>query len=76
MPVMGEKLLITFIYEQLQTSGQLHGYGWMYTKCEVLRAHVLPLRARVKLLSEHVKVLCTHIWIFLLIYINVHLYYH
>ncbi|XP_055063376.1 uncharacterized protein [Misgurnus anguillicaudatus] len=25
---------ITFIHEQLQTSGQLHGYRWMYTKCK------------------------------------------
>ena len=24
---------INFIHEQLQTSGQPHGYRWMYTKC-------------------------------------------
>ena len=26
--------VITFISEQLQTSGQLHGYRWMFTKCK------------------------------------------
>ncbi|XP_029975096.1 uncharacterized protein LOC115408457 [Salarias fasciatus] len=26
--------IITFIQEQLQASGQLHGYRWMYAKCQ------------------------------------------
>lgn len=33
-------LVIDFIHEQLQTSGQLHGYRWMYTKCKENGLHV------------------------------------
>lgn len=33
-------LVISLISEQLQTSGQLHGYRWMYTKCKENRLHV------------------------------------
>ena len=32
--------VITFISEQLQTSGQLHGYRWMFTKCTENGLHV------------------------------------
>nr|XP_046264635.1 uncharacterized protein LOC124069481 [Scatophagus argus] len=32
--------VITFIHEQLQISGQLHGYRWMYTKCKENGLHV------------------------------------
>ena len=32
--------VITFIHEQLQASGQLHGYRWMFTKCKENGLHV------------------------------------
>lgn len=39
--------VIAFIQENLQTSGQLHGYRWMYSKCKEYGIHVKKEEVRL-----------------------------
>ncbi|KAK1172320.1 hypothetical protein AOXY_G4861 [Acipenser oxyrinchus oxyrinchus] len=43
--------VINFIHAQLQTSGQLHGYRWMYAKCRENGLHVKKETVRLILIE-------------------------
>lgn len=44
-------LVVNFTHEQLQTSGQLCGFGWVYTKCQENGLHIKKEEVRLSLSS-------------------------